>query len=110
LMHIVQSRKPRFLKRQATIPKFIHHPPTGGEIEAVEAYRQFSVQMFHEIAMRSHRVLETHHQMIVIREEGPRLQNEHVVLRSSKVVLRKRVSFALESNSGFRCHVAAVMM
>ena len=51
-----------------SIPKFIHHSPTGSDIEAVKAYRQFSVQMFHEIAMRCRGVLETHHQMIVIHE------------------------------------------
>ena len=43
LMHIIQSRQPRFLKRQASIPKFVHDSPAGSSIHAVELYRQFAV-------------------------------------------------------------------
>jgi len=44
LMHIIQPRMlSGFLKRQASIPKFVHDSPAGSSIHAVELYRQFAV-------------------------------------------------------------------
>ena len=57
-MDIVQSREPGFLERQVSIPEFIHHSPAASAINAVEPYRQFTVQMSHEIVVRRRGVFE----------------------------------------------------
>ena len=81
LIDIVQSRQPGFLERQVSIPEFIHHSPAASAINAIEPYRQFAVQMSHEIAVRRCAVFEADHDVIVIGEEGPRLQNQRVIFR-----------------------------
>ena len=110
LMDKVEPREPRFLEGQSSIPELVHHPPCEGGVNAVEPYRQFAVQMSHQITMGNCGVFKADHEMIVIGKESPRLQNERVGLASSKIVSRKRSSFRPELKSCFRCSVAAVMM
>ena len=73
LMDVIQSRQPRFLERQVSIPEFIHHSSTGSAINAVELSCQLAVQMSHEITMRGRGIFEADHEMVMIREEGLRL-------------------------------------
>ena len=91
LVHIVQSCQPRFLERQASFPKFVHDSPAGSGITAVKPYRQFAVQMLYEITMRCRGIFEADHEVIMINEEGPRLQNERIVPRQFKCCIAQKV-------------------
>ena len=110
LVDVIQSREPRPLKRQVGIPEFIHHSPAGSAVNAVELCCQITVQMSHEITMSRRGIFERDHQMIVVGKERPSLQDESYFPARSKVVPRRRFSFAPESKSCFRCSVAAVTM
>ena len=93
LMDIVQSRQPGFLERQASVPEFVHDPPAGSGINAIEPYRQFAMQMPHEITMRRRRVFEVHNNVIVIRKKGPRLQKERIVFCQLEGCVAQKIQF-----------------
>jgi hypothetical protein len=88
LMDIVQSRQPRILERQASVPELVNDPPAGSGINAIESYRQFAMQMPHEITMRRRRVFEVHNDVVVIRKESPRLQKERIVFLPARRLCR----------------------
>jgi len=94
-MNIVQSRQPRFLERQVSIPEFVHHSPARSAIDAIEAYRQFTVQVSQEVPVRRHAVFEANDEMIMIGKESPRLQNEPVSFRQLERRIKQEVQFSI---------------
>jgi len=86
----------------------------GSAINAVESHRQFAVQMAHEITMRCRRVFEADHEMIIIREKRPCLQNERVAFGKRHSCIAQEIQFAMRIKERFsiqrggRDHVSAV--
>ena len=101
LMDIIQSRQPRSLKRQVSIPEFVHHSPLRNRIHSVDAYRKFPVQVSDEIPVRRRAVFKADHEMVVVAEESPRLQNELVISRQFESCIAKKVQFCFRIKESF---------
>ena len=101
LMDIIQSRQPRSLKRQVSIPEFVHHSPPGSRIHPVEAYRELAVQVSYEIPVRRRAVFKADYKMIVVGEESPRLQNELVISRQFESCIAEKVQFCFRIEESF---------
>jgi hypothetical protein len=76
-MHIIQTRKIRFLMRKSRLPKIVPHLASGRSIQAINPLRLLLVQECQHLgktlgsAIHSRRM---RNKVIMIREDRPRLQ------------------------------------
>jgi hypothetical protein len=69
--------------------------------EAVQLHREFAVQMAHEIAMSSRRIIEACDQMIMICEERPSLHDECIVSCQFQGRVTEKVQLGLGIEESF---------
>src|ERR1700688_169743 len=92
-MDVIQSCQPRFLQGEVSIPELVHDSSAESGIHAVESYRQFAVQMSHEITVCHRAVFKIDHDVIVIWEESPRLENKRIGFRQFESCIAQEIQF-----------------